>query len=225
MAADEISTARTYRGVAAADRQAERRVKLLEATLDLWGDPARPRVTMTAVCQRAGLTERYFYESFSHLDEALFAVLESIAAEIEHGTVEALHAVGGDPTERVHASISAFVKILTDDPRKGRAAIVESAHAESTRELRTLLLRRFAELSASEARRLYGAQSWGESEGALVATMFVGGVAQLVTSWLDGTLPATPEEIVQAAARTFTQTARPGTDQPSMRAGDVRSGD
>lgn len=209
MTGSRTSPARTYRGVAAADRLAERRAKLLEATLDLWGDPSRPKVTMTAVCQRAGLTERYFYESFSHLDEALFAVLETIATEIEHTTVEALRNAGGDPTDRVRASISAFVRILTDDPRKGRAAIVESAHVETTREPRALLLRRFARLTAREARKLYGPQSWGETEGAVVATMFVGGVAQLVTSWLDGSLPATPEEIVEAATRNFTATARP----------------
>ncbi len=219
MTGDASSPARTYRGVAAADRQAQRRAQLLDATLDLWGDPARPRVTMTAVCQRAGLTERYFYESFTHLDDALLAVLEQIAGEIERSTVQALHAAGGDPTERVHASIAAFVQILTDDPRKGRAAIVESAHVETTRELRAQLLRGFAELSASEARRLYGAQSWGEAEGALAATMFVGGVAQLVTSWLDGSLSATPEEIVAAAARSFTLTARPGTGGPEVRSG------
>ncbi|MGJ9422398.1 TetR/AcrR family transcriptional regulator [Aeromicrobium sp. CF3.5] len=220
MTAEESPTARAYRGVAAADRQAQRRAKLLDATLDLWGDPARPRVTMTAVCQRAGLTERYFYESFTHLDDALFAVLEQIAVEIEHTTVEALHAAGGDPTDRVEASITAFVQILTEDPRKGRAAIVESAHVETTREPRALLLRRFAELSASEARRLYGARSWGEAEGVLVATMFVGGVAQLVTSWLDGSLSATPEEIVEAAARNFTLTAHPRTGQSDVRSGD-----
>ncbi len=219
MTGDLTPTTRTYRGVAAADRQAQRRVQLLDATLDLWGDPARPRVTMTAVCQRAGLTERYFYESFNHLDEALLAVLEQIADQIERTTTEALHAVGGDPTDRVHASITAFVQILTDDPRKGRAAIIESAHGETTRELRALLLRRFAELSASEARRLYGAQSWPEAEGALMATMFVGGVAQLVTSWLDGSLPATPGEIVDAASQNFTLTACPAGES------GVRSGD
>lgn len=191
----------------------------MDATLDLWGDPARPRVTMTAVCQRAGLTERYFYESFTHLDAALFAVLESIAAEIEQTTVEALHDAGGDPTDRVRASIAAFVRILTDDPRKGRAAIVESAHVETTREPRALLLQRFARLAAREARRLYGPQSWGEAEGVVAATMFVGGVAQLVTSWLDGSLPATAEEIIEAAARNFTRTAQPEGAQPSVRSG------
>lgn len=118
---DQSPPARTYRGVAAADRQTQRRAKLLDATLDLWGDPTRPRVTMTAVYQRAGLTERYFYESFTHLDDALFAVLEAIAVEIEHTTVDALHDAGGDPTERVRASIAAFVQILTDDPRPREA--------------------------------------------------------------------------------------------------------
>jgi AcrR family transcriptional regulator len=205
----DMTIARSYRGVAAPERLARRRAQLLEATLDLWGDPERPRVTMTGVCQRAQLTERYFYESFGHLDDALAAVLEQIADEIERTTVAALATAGGDPTDRVRASISAFVRILTDDPRKGRAAIVESAHVAATREHRERLLRRFARLSAREARRLYGPEAWGEPEGAFAATMFVGGVALLVTSWLDGTLPATPEAIVEAATRNFVATAHP----------------
>ena len=201
--------ARPYRGVTAADRLARRRAQLLEATLDLWGDPQRPRVTMTGVCARANLTERYFYESFGHLDDALAAVLQQIADEIERTTVDALARAGGDPTDRVRASIGAFVRILTDDPRKGRAAIVESAHVAATREQHELLLRRFALLSAREARSLYGPQAWGEPEGVIAATMFVGGVALLVSSWLDGSLAATPEAIVEAATRNFVATAHP----------------
>lgn len=162
---------------------------------------------MTGVCQLAGLTERYFYESFSHLDEALVAVLDQIADEIEQRTVAALAAAGGEPTDRARASIAAFVQILTDDPHKGRAAIVESAAVEATRSRRALLLRRFARMSAREARKLYGPQAWGEAEGAFAAAMFVGGVAQLVASWIDGTLPATPDDIIDAATRNFAATA------------------
>lgn len=199
---------RTYRGVSATERAAVRRRQLLDATLTLWGDPGRPKVTMTGVCQLAGLTERYFYESFSNLDEALVAVLEQIADEIERSTIAALAEAGGEPTDRVRASISAFVQILTDDPRKGRAAIVESAVLDATRSHRALLLRRFVRLSAREARKLYGPQAWGEPEGAFAAVMFVGGVAQLVAAWVDGTLPATPEDIVDAATRNFAATAQ-----------------
>lgn len=162
---------------------------------------------MTGVCQRAGLTERYFYESFPSLDDALVAVLEEIAEEIEQRTIAALAAAGGAPTDRVRASIAAFVRILTEDPRKGRAAIVESATVAATRSRRALLLRRFARLSAREARKLYGPEAWGEPEGAFAAAMFVGGVAQLVASWIDGTLPATPDAIIDAATRNFEATA------------------
>ncbi|MGA8850746.1 MAG: TetR/AcrR family transcriptional regulator [Aeromicrobium sp.] len=198
---------RTYRGVSAAERTAQRRRQLLDATLDIWGDASRPKVTMTGVCQHAGLTERYFYESFTHLDEALLAVLEEIAEEIELRTIAALAESGGDPSDRARASIATFVQILTEDPRKGRAAIVEAAALESTRAHRSQLLRRFARMSAREARKLYGPQAWGEPEGVFAATMFVGGVAQLVASWIEGTLPATPEAIIEAAARNFAATA------------------
>jgi len=163
---------------------------------------------MTGVCQQAGLTERYFYESFANLDEALVAVLEEIADEIEQRTIATLASAGGAPADRAHASIAAFVQILTDDPRKGRAAIVESASLDATRSHHALLLRRFARMSAREARKLFGPDAWGEPEGAFAATMFVGGVAQLVASWIDGTLPATPEAIIDAAARNFAATAQ-----------------
>ncbi|MGZ5402962.1 MAG: TetR/AcrR family transcriptional regulator, partial [Aeromicrobium sp.] len=56
-----------YRGVTAADRAADRRERLFEATLEVWGRDGGPSVTMTRICAEAGLTERYFYENFSGL--------------------------------------------------------------------------------------------------------------------------------------------------------------
>ena len=40
------------------------------------------RATMTAICHEAGLTERYFYESFANRDAALVAALEAVTEEI-----------------------------------------------------------------------------------------------------------------------------------------------
>ena len=67
-------------------------------------------------------------------------------------------------------------------------------------------MRQFAELAAREARALYGPRAWTESEGRLAATMFIGGVAELVTAWIEGTLEVSPDEIVQAATHHFTTT-------------------
>lgn len=197
----------TYRGVSAADRDSARRERLLEATLEVWGRDDGPPVTMTRVCAAAGLTERYFYQHFSGLQEAQLTVLEQISAEIAERSVEAVESATGDPTYRVRASIAAFVQILTDDPRKGRVAIVESMSSEVLRRRRGELLRQFGHLAAFEARELYGVQAWSEKEGEIAALLFVGGLAELVTGWIEGDLDISPEDIVTAATHNFAVTA------------------
>lgn len=191
-----------YRGVSAEDRAAERRARLLEATLAVWADPGT-RTTMTAVCSEAGLTERYFYESFANLDAALTAVMDAIAAEIEQATLAAVEAAGAEPADRVYACMRAFVQLLVDDPRKGRVAIIESVASPVLRRRRTELLRYLALRSAEEARTRLGLPRRGAREDEVSGLLFIGGMAELVTAWLDGALTATPEEIIEAASRSF----------------------
>lgn len=191
---------RTYRGISADERRALRRRQLLDATLEIWGGTEN-KVTMTAVCQAAHLTERYFYESFPNLDHALVAVVDEIGDRVQRATVTALAEAGDDPVERVTAVVEAFVRTMTTDPRVGRAALVEAAGPEVTRPRRELLLRRLARLAAREARKLNGPAAWSEDDGPLLATMFVGGVAQAVVTALDdGTEPAA---VVEAATHAF----------------------
>jgi AcrR family transcriptional regulator len=192
----------TYRGVSAADRIAERRARLMEATLEVWAAPER-RTTMTAICAEAGLTERYFYESFSGLDEALTAVMEAIAAEIEEVTERAADAAGDDPALRTRATLETFLDLLADDPRKGRAALIEASAIPALRERRTELLRHFAHRAAEEAREMPGLSRHGEREDEVAGLLFIGGMAELVTAWLDGAVDATRDEIVDAASRGF----------------------
>lgn len=189
-----------YRGMSAQERAADRRERLLAATLAVWADPEQ-RTTMTAICAQAGLTERYFYESFSGLDEALTAVLDAVAAEIEQVTLAAADAAGEDPAARAHATVAAFVQLLVDDPRKGRVAIIEAAAIPALRQRRTELLRYLAHRSAEEARSHLGLPARDGRGDEFAGLLFIGGMAELVTAWLDGTLQATPEEIVDAAAR------------------------
>ncbi|HEX5201480.1 TetR/AcrR family transcriptional regulator [Paractinoplanes rhizophilus] len=189
-----------YRGVSAADRAAERRARLLAAALTVWADPG-VRTTMTAVCAEAGLTERYFYESFTGLEALLEAVMDTIAAEIETTSRTAAEAAGDDPVARVRASVRAFMELLVADPRKGRVAIVESVAVPKLRQRRTDLLRHLAHQSARESRKLLGSPGRSASEDEIGGLLFIGGMAELITAWLDGTLEATTDEIVEAASR------------------------
>ncbi|KQP63623.1 TetR/AcrR family transcriptional regulator [Nocardioides sp. Leaf285] len=201
-----------YRGMSAQERAATRRAQLLAATLDVWGADGGPRVTMTRICAEAGLTERYFYEHFASLDEALTAAMQQVGDEITVAALAAIEETEGGPTERIRAAIGAFVAIITDDPRKGRVTMLEAPGRPELRPARNALLRAFAELATREGRALYGDDAWAGQPGDLAGLMFVGGVQELVTAWLDGTLDVTPDDIVEAATRAFAATARGAQD-------------
>lgn len=190
-----------YKGVSAEAREAERRRRLLDATLSVWADP-EVRTTMTSVCAVARLTERYFYESFTNLHAAQNAVMEMVASEIETTTTEAAEAAGDDPSARSEAALRALFDLLLADPRKGRVAIIESGTMPALRGRRTELLRHFAHLATEQAHEATGLQR-RERQDRLAGVLFVGGVAELVTAWLDGAIDATPDELVETATRGF----------------------
>lgn len=198
---------RQYRGRSAEERAADRRERLLEAGLTVFGGEADSKATMTAICREAGLTERYFYESFTGRDELLVCVVEQIADEIRDRALAALAETERSPEDRARAAIAAFVSVLTDDPRKGRIAVVESAATEPLRTRRRALLREFARLVAQESRELWGESALEPPHDEVSALLFVGGLAEVMTAWLRGEVAVTPEQIVDAATRQYLVTA------------------
>ena len=196
-----------YRGQTAEERSAERRVRLLEATLEVWSRVDGPTITMTRICQEAGLTERYFYEQFTGLDEALVEVLKSIQDEIVDVTVAAIEATDGGPADRARAAVRAFVDLLLGDPRKGRVSMILAPGRPELRAQRQELLRALTDFTLAEAAELYGEEAEPGPEGRLAAVIFIGGLSELVTAWLDGALDTGPDDIVEAATRAFTRLA------------------
>ena len=128
-----MSAAKTgrYRGMAAEDRRAERRERLLDAGLELLGTEGFDGTTVRGVCEQAQLNPRYFYESFDDLDALLVAVFDRIAAELVECIVSALATAPDDALGRSRAVIAAAVALMTDDPRKGRVAFIEAMGSET----------------------------------------------------------------------------------------------
>lgn len=69
-----------WSGVPLEDRQALRRNDLITAGVTLLGSESGSALTVRAVCRAAGLTERYFYESFSDRDEFADPAVQAMAA-------------------------------------------------------------------------------------------------------------------------------------------------
>ncbi|MEV8193598.1 MULTISPECIES: TetR/AcrR family transcriptional regulator [Rhodococcus] len=198
---------RRYAGLSGEQRVALRREALLEAGLELFAASGKSGATMTAMCAHAKLTERYFYESFTSRDDLLQQVLDKIADEVREAVLAALRTGTGTLEDLVRNAIASFVAILTDDPRKGRVSLIESAGFEPLRTHRRASLRSFAQMVADEATRMYGDRAWPPERGEINGLLFVGGLAELVTAWLNDEIAISPDEIVDVATHQFLSTA------------------
>lgn len=116
---------RRYRGTPADDRRAQRRCQLIQAAIAVYGERGYRQATVKAVCEAAGLTERYFYESFANSEALLLAsyqaVLHALLTELAH----AGEAAGRARKARVRAMLRAYFHALQRDPRSARVYLVE----------------------------------------------------------------------------------------------------
>ena len=74
--------ARAYGGLSAGERVAARRERLLDAALELYGTRGFLATGVKDVCRAAGLTDRYFYESFTNSGDLFGATFDRTATQL-----------------------------------------------------------------------------------------------------------------------------------------------
>jgi len=141
---------RTYGGVGAEDRVAARRGKLLEAGLELFGTRGYSATGVKDLCRAAGLTDRYFYESFAGNKELFAAVFDHVIDELFAAVAAAVEATQPRGTRKLRAGIGTYLTALAQDPRKLRIVFVEPTAAGAEPRMREALWR-FARLVAATA--------------------------------------------------------------------------
>jgi len=194
-----VTTAkRAYGGISAVERQADRRARLIEASLDIVGSDGPRALTVTRLCRSAGLNERYFYESFSDLPAVLVAASDLVAQTIAERILSALAAAEDHPRVRAKAAIGAAVDVLADDPRMG-VLFLQSAAVEELAARRTEVAHTFVELLKTQALAALKIPPTAEvdSWATFVATHLFGGVLETIGAWIRGDLELTREELVE----------------------------
>ncbi|MFJ4658287.1 TetR/AcrR family transcriptional regulator [Nocardia sp. NPDC088792] len=194
---------RTYGGVSAEERRAQRRTALLDAALDILGDQGIDKLTVSALCQGAGLNERYYYENFDSRDAVLTALFDAIAEELATALLAALQQAPADSRGKAHAAITAGIHVLTDDPRKARVALLISSATPELRARTTHTIRAFANLVAAEGVDFYRPDTEADPVIRFRATYLVGGLVQALDSWLQGVLPMTRDELIDHTTDVF----------------------
>jgi AcrR family transcriptional regulator len=202
---------RSYGGKSAEARAEDRRARLVEATITVLAAQGAA-TTMTAICAEAGLTERYFYESFAHRDDALLAALDAVCEEIAARALTALEDGPGTPEERVHAMLAWFVEWVGRERDRGLVAVVQASATPRLRARRHELLGTFADLVALESTRLYGEHAWPPDRARLQGLVYIAGFAELLAAWLLGEIDLTPDELATTGSDLFLALGRRDRD-------------
>lgn len=188
---------RPWRGISAGDRLAERRQRLLDAGLELFGTRGVAATGIGDICEQAGLTKRYFYESFATIDELAEAVFQQITDRIAERVIPGIIAGGGsDP----RPALTAWVEAVVGDPRVVRILAVEG---------RSGRLERSGAGFANRAVDLWftfaGEETQRHDDPALRlrAYAFAGAMGQIGLALHDGQLPMAVDEVIDELVALF----------------------
>jgi AcrR family transcriptional regulator len=201
----EKLAARRYRGRLPDERRAERRRRLLDAGLELFGTAGYHGTSIERLCARAGVTARHFYQEFPGREALLEALCQEIIADVSQAVVDALAgAQGQPPRSRTRAALAAFVHGMLDDPRRARVVHVEmtgiSPELERTRRA---VLQGFASITQAEIERQADAGLIARRDYRLAALLAVGGTRELVMEWVSGERRPPLEELIEELTRIF----------------------
>lgn len=178
-------TGRRFRGVALEDRQAERRKKLIEAGIEVFGHSGFHGATVRQVCVAAGLTERYFYESFSNREALFGAVYDHQAERLQQLILDTVARAPADLHQLVAAALRGLYEAVRNDPRLARILFMEVFTVQNAMgERMPKAMEGFTALLVGLLQRFLPPGHRPEADLTWVATGLVGASTQILTRWV-----------------------------------------
>ncbi|MFL6089530.1 MAG: TetR/AcrR family transcriptional regulator [Aeromicrobium sp.] len=117
---------RRYGGQSAQERDDERRQKLRETALNLFGTEGYAAVPVERICSTAKVSTKHFYQLYGNKEDVLIDTYGAMTAESFAAAGRSLVETDGQHmAERLPAAISAYLAPILADPRAARLGYVE----------------------------------------------------------------------------------------------------
>ncbi|MGY4710749.1 TetR/AcrR family transcriptional regulator [Mycolicibacterium sp. CBM1] len=189
---------RTYAGLTAQQRSADRRERLLAAARALIAEDGLAPLTVELVCGRANLSKRYFYAEFAGKDE----LLDACAADLYTRLKSAMEVVLREEpmADRAHGVLHTVVATLVASAADARL-YMESPGFPRLRSLQQREIGVFAERVAAEAMPFSGPAK-PSVDRALAARAMVTAATELIIAWLHGDIQTDEETLVATLTAT-----------------------
>jgi AcrR family transcriptional regulator len=181
----ETANKRVYRKKNPEDRVLERRERLMQAALQLFGTQGYANTTIETLCSEAKVTTRHFYQVFSSREELLLAVYNQITEELQVSLFSAMMAERQGLQEKMQQVIHALVNNYLTDSRRAQIGVLEVVGASAIVEKRrrevihgiAIHLEQFMNALAAENQLPQRNYHW-------LAVALVGGINELMAEWL-----------------------------------------
>lgn len=199
---------RTWRGQTIEERQAERRERLIDAGIELFGTRGYANTPVKAICEEAGLTERYFYEAFEDREALLEEIYTLLLGNCRRATLEAIGNSEDELEASMRAGLTAFAHELTRDPRRARIQEIEVVGVSPEMERkRREAIHAFAGIVADRTRELGGKDHNGPLRLDVVALGLVGSVNEQLIDFVLGYLEIPLEDLIENQLAAFSVVA------------------
>jgi len=195
---------RPWRGQSPQERREARRRRLLDAALELFGTTGYAATSLTALCARAGVSPRHFYELYPGREPLLADLCDEIVLETARLVDEAYAAAPLTADARICAGLSAAITHQTDDPRRARVLHLETVGVSPWLEQhRRRVIAAFADGTARQYRLLVDDGQVVDRPFGQVATALVGAFDELLVHWLLSEPRTPPQDLLPPAAEVF----------------------
>ena len=197
MISESPQTARRWGAKTADERRAERRVQIMRAALGMYGETGFRTASVKAVCIRAGLTERYFYESFANGEDLLKHCFQEVNRALIMRMRAASEPDGRQPLERIRAALLVYFRDIRDNPSNARVFLLEMASVSAATE--ALVSQSLDEFGVLLMEVL---AVKGPSSGLLLRGV-IGGGLHIARAWIGTGYTESIEEVADAALRLY----------------------
>ncbi|HMU27077.1 MAG TPA: TetR/AcrR family transcriptional regulator [Solirubrobacterales bacterium] len=199
---------RTWRGQTIEERQAGRRERLIEAGIELFGTRGYANTPVKAICEEAGLTERYFYEAFEDRESLLDEIYSMVLADCRRATVEAIDGAPDDFEASMRAGLTAFAHEWIRDPRRARIQEIEvvGVSPEIERKRRDSI-HAFAGIVVDRTLQLGGREQLGALRLDVIALGLIGSVNEQLIDFVLGDLQISLDDLIENQIAAFAAVA------------------
>lgn len=202
-AAQNKQSGRIYGGESAEERLARQRRQFLDAGLELFGTVGYRATTVRMLCKQAGLTDRYFYKTFTDTEDLLAAVYTESLDQIQTEVIAAINAARNKQPASgvVDAGLEAFFTAF-ENACVARVCWLEVLGVSPRIDaLYTKRIEQFADLLLDLGKSMLADWRLPEEETRITGLALIGAISQSALHWLLEDYRSSRSSLISANSR------------------------